>query len=166
MSNLDLQIVEDKDVSIVADILSSAVRRKLDYGDQAWGSRDWTDDEIREVMTRGTVYLIKQEYEYVGTVSIQWDDEKMWGTQNSKAAYIHRLATKESFKGQGLGEKAIDWVEEQATKNGCTFLRLDCEEKNKGLCGYYEKLGFIKVGTKSSENSDYVAALYERPIVS
>jgi hypothetical protein len=40
---------------------------------------------------------------------------------------------------------------------------LDCEAKNTDLCSYYEKLGFVQVGTKPvSEYGNYVAALYER----
>ena len=149
----------------IADILTSATKHKLDHGDTIWGTEGWSEEEVYDAMTESTIYLIKQGCEIVGTVSLQWDDPRSWGEQPPVAGYIHRLAVKHGFHGQGLGERVIDWAAARATENGRSFLRLDCEAKNTDLCGYYEKLGFTRVGTRPIPEYDgYVAALYERPI--
>jgi RimJ/RimL family protein N-acetyltransferase len=65
-----------------------------------------------------------------------------------------------------LGKVIVDWAEAQTALFGYSVLRLDCEAKNTKLCQFYEKIGFKLVGTREvPEYGDYVAALYERPVV-
>lgn len=92
-----------------------------------------------------------------------WHDEK-WGDSEMKAAYIHRLAVKDGFHNQGMGEQIINLAAEAAAAKGKTFLRLDCSNDNTSLCNYYEGLGFTRVSTKITMAGDYSAALYERLI--
>lgn len=98
----------------------------------------------------------------VGTVSLQWEDIRTWGSDAVEAGYMHKLAIKNGLRGLGVGERVIEWVKRTVTDSGRDTLRLDCEDANSKLCSYYEKLGFIKAGTKSIlEGDGYVAALCE-----
>lgn len=100
----------------------------------------------------------------VGTVALGWEDESSWGSQDPDAGYIHRLAIKDGYQGQGIGEQMIDWANNQLKQNNRQFLRLDCAINNKALCTYYEKQGFVRVAEKEYSPT-YTAALYERPII-
>jgi ribosomal protein S18 acetylase RimI-like enzyme len=116
-------------------------------------------------MSESLVYLVKLDGETVGTVSLQWEDERNWGPQPPIAGYMHRLAIKDGFHGQSIGKRVVDWAAFQVAENGREFLRLDCEASNTHLCGYYESLGFRQVGTRPvSEYGNYVAALYQKRV--
>lgn len=165
MSELSFASAGEEDIPVVAGILTDAIKQKLNHGDLAWGENGWSNEEVHDAMTESTMYLIKRGSEIVGTVSLQWDDERSWGEQPPVAGYMHRLAIKDGYYGQGLGGQAIDWATSQVAKEGRQFLRLDCEASNTELCAYYEKQGFKQVGTRPiPEYEGYVAALYEKPV--
>jgi ribosomal protein S18 acetylase RimI-like enzyme len=165
MENLSFTSAEATDAPLLADILTDAGKHKLEHNDLSWGTEGYSLDEATELINTSPTYFIRKDGEVVATVALQWDDESSWGVQPPVAAYIHRLAVKDGFHGQGLGEQIIDWANEQAVQNGRQFLRLDCDARNTSLCAYYENQGFVKVGTKQiPEYNDYIAALYERPV--
>jgi ribosomal protein S18 acetylase RimI-like enzyme len=116
-------------------------------------------------MVTHPMYIVKISTEAVGTFSITWEDTHTWGKQESDAGYIHRLAVRHGFHGKGLGEAIINWAAAETKKQGRTLLRLDCPLDNKKLRAYYEKQGFIQVGTSKTDQVDgYTPALYERKI--
>lgn len=162
MQTLSYSEASQKDIPVISEILKDATLRKVSYGDTVWGSTGWLDKEIQDSLNESKMYIIRQGEDVVGTVSLQWEDERSWGEQPPVACYLHRLAIKDRYKGQGMGAATVDWAEQQAANNDRHLLRLDCEESNVRLCAYYEKLGFVKVGSKPiPEYGDYVAALYE-----
>lgn len=165
METLSFEPAGQDDAELVSQILTDATRYKNQLGDTMWGDEGWSVDEVLESMSESTMYIIKQGDEVVATASLQWEDERNWGEQPPVAGYMHRLAVRNDFHGQGLGETITDWISAQVAKEGRQYLRLDCEESNTELCAYYEKLGFVKVGTRPvPEYGDYAAALYQRPV--
>lgn len=166
MSEINIDTAQEEDAAVIAEVLSDASEYKLSLGDIVWGKDGWSEQEVKDYMSESIFYLVKQDGQIIGTVSLQWDDERNWGAQPPVAGYLHRLAIKDGYRGQNIGKKVIDWAESQVAERGRHYLRLDCEEKNTKLCSYYEDLGFQKVGTRPvSEYGDYVAALFEKPVV-
>lgn len=165
MQTLSYSEASAEDMPVISEILKDATQRKLGYDDTVWGNEGWSDEEIQDSMDESTMYIVHSGEQVVGTVSLQWEDARSWGEQPPIAGYLHRLAIKDAYKGQGLGDAVVDWAAQQTLGKDRHLLRLDCEEGNTQLCAYYEKLGFVKVGTKPiPEYGDYVAALYEKII--
>jgi ribosomal protein S18 acetylase RimI-like enzyme len=167
MSELTFSSAQPDETHLLADVLTSGTQYKLEHDDTIWGKGEWSEEEVRDMQSKSIAYLIRQDDDIVGTVSIQWEDERFWGVQPPTAGYIHRLAVKDRFHKLGIGERIINWAAGQVAAVGRTALRLDCDEKNFRLCKYYEGLGFIKVGRLSFPELDdgkYVEALYERKI--
>ena len=165
MEKLTITPATEADIPAVADILTDATTYKVEHGDMAWGTGGWSHSEVEDSNTEGTTYLVHDGGELVGTVALQDTDERSWGEQPPDATYLHRLAFGHDFHGRGLGEQVIGWAAEMATLKGHQFLRLDCDARNTSLCAYYERQGFVKVGTKEiPEYKDYVAALYQKAI--
>jgi ribosomal protein S18 acetylase RimI-like enzyme len=166
MSELSFAPAHQEDVPVIVDILTDANQYKLQLGDEIWGTEGWSKEEVADEMTKGTMYLVKHEGEVIGTVLLQWEDEINWGPQPPVAGYMHRLAVKEGYRGQNLGEKIVGFAEEQTARHGREFLRLDCEAANADLCAYYEGLGFERVATIEAPGyDDYTAALYEKRVL-
>lgn len=166
MTNFQVQAARADDAVAIATILTDATKHKLERGDGAWGSDPWSEDEVKAEMARKPIYVAKLGDEVVGTVSLTWEDHRVWGNQPPVAGYIHRLAVKQGFHGQNLGKRIIDWALATAAQNKKEFLRLDCASENTNLCKYYEGLGFKLVATKQipSDDGNYIAALYQKQL--
>lgn len=157
---IEIRKAVSDDASTIADILTEATHYKLQHGDTSWGSDAYIAEEVRSFLD--DTYLIYLGDERVGTMTLQWEDKLYWGTQPSNAGYIHKLAVKQNFRGLQIGEQAIVWALSQVRERSREFLRLDCRAVNKGLCRYYERQGFRKVGTVRVRDTD--TALYEKKV--
>ncbi|KGL62759.1 N-acetyltransferase GCN5 [Polaribacter sp. Hel1_85] len=98
----------------------------------------------------------------IGMVRILNEDLLYWGKQNEKAIYIHSLVIKEEYNGKGIGSKVLEKIASNAKNFNCKFLRLYADSKNRGLCSYYENIGYKKVGMKKLPLS--INNLYEKEL--
>jgi GNAT superfamily N-acetyltransferase len=119
-------------------------------------------DELALGIERGELYVVKLGAETAGTITLLWDDPTFWGERPPDAAYVHKLAIRRHFAGQGVGAAVVDWADAQAAAAGRRFLRLDCQRDNPGIRAYYERLGFVHRG--DVDHPRVAAALYERPV--
>lgn len=105
---------------------------------------------VREGIENGEYFFIKSKSDTFGIVRILDQDLVYWtAAQNcDRAKYIHSLIIFERYNGRGIGQKVIEAVESIARKEGCSYLRLDCDAHNSKLCQYYENQGFKKVTSK------------------
>ena len=98
----------------------------------------------------------------VGTITLQWSDEKFWGDVPPDAGYIHKLAVTRSHAGQRLGLRMLEWAETKARAEGKRCLRLDCLASNKTIREYYEKGGYVHV--RDVLVPGWKASLYEKKL--
>ncbi|CAL2107435.1 GNAT family N-acetyltransferase [Tenacibaculum sp. 190524A02b] len=104
---------------------------------------------VKEGIDNNEFFFIKDTNKnMLGMVRILKEDTLYWGNTNDNAIYVHSLVIKEQFEGKGMGTKILNMIASNAKIDGVNFLRLDCVANNKGLCNYYEKQGFVKVGEK------------------
>jgi ribosomal protein S18 acetylase RimI-like enzyme len=158
--NLVIVRSNEDDAQLIASILNEAIQYKLHHQDKAWGSEAFTEQEIRKQQATSSTYIVYLNAEPVATFAMRWQDKRIWGDkEKGYAGYIHRLAIKDGFHGQHIGQEIMGWAREQTRLKGCKYMRLDCSPTNKKLCAYYEKLGFTQVGTH--EFPSYTAGLYE-----
>lgn len=155
------------DIPFIMDTLTEAIQYKLEHDDTAWGSRAFSHEEISGMVASGLTYIVYLKGKPAGTFRLQWEDKRFWGGRAPDAGYIHLLAVTPDMHGLGIGEQIIDWALGQVAQDNRQFLRLDCRPDNKGLCDYYEKLGFIRKAMRQTKNdvgTPYIAALYERKV--
>lgn len=167
MENLIFTPATKQDAPVLVEILTDSTVTKLNHGDTIWGSLDegWSTQEVIDNMTESTAYIIYKDDEPVSTISLQYEDRRMWGEQPKAALYLHRLGVKAGMNGQGLGKIMMNWAADQALAQNKSFLRLDCPADNESLCNFYEKQGFVMVSINSNNGHDgYIAALYERSV--
>lgn len=164
--NLEITRATEQDTQCLADILTEAGQYKITRGDMTWGTESYTSEEIRRLMSRSVVFIAYLNGAPIGTFSLQDEDKRIWGKNQTPAMYLHRLAIISSQHGKGIGKLLLRKAELETIKTGMHTLRLDCDEKNVQLCMYYEKNNFLKVGHKRlvSDMGKYTAALYEKEI--
>lgn len=120
--------------------------RDIDYW-QDWHNplvqyREW----ILEGISKGEFrFAIADHNTIIGMFRLQEEDELFWGKRTDSSGYLHSFTTKRKYKGQGIGERILNDIEEMLHKKGVTFIRLDCGAKLEGLCNYYEEYGFTPI---------------------
>lgn len=106
---------------------------------------DWLEakrDEIRASVEQGLFYSVKINGDIAAVVEITSVADEFWKNEQSAALYVHKLALRREFSGQGLGRKIIALIEERAQQLGIEYLRLDCVAHNLKLRDYYESCLF------------------------
>lgn len=107
--------------------------------------------EILECIREKYTYVVMKEDAIVGTVTVspkqnKWDERIFGKEEVSDSLYIHRFAVKRKYKGNGIGEWILKWVEENVQYEK-KFLKLDCVGHNRTLNDFYKRNGFEYVGS-------------------
>ncbi|MES9700771.1 MULTISPECIES: GNAT family N-acetyltransferase [Bacillus] len=107
--------------------------------------------EILEGIKEKYTYVVMKEEEIVGTVTVvlkqnEWDERIFGKEEVSNSLYIHRFAVKRKYKGNGIGEWILQWVEENIQRDK-EYLKLDCVGHNRTLNDFYKRSGFEYVGS-------------------
>jgi ribosomal protein S18 acetylase RimI-like enzyme len=144
--------------------LEEARRFKLSLGDDAWGEQPFTLEEVRSIITKGNTFVASLDGQPAGSLVLRWEDQRIWGKRglDDQAGYLNRLAVRNNFRGQNLGEQLITWGCSQINAAGRSHIRLDCSPANVGLCAYYEHQGFQQKGVRDLQ--EYQAALYQQKV--
>lgn len=87
----------------------------------------------------GHIYVVLTEGRIVGTITLLV--EKKIIHRGGKAGHIEDVAVHSDFQRKGIGEKLMNYAEEEGVKMGCYKIILDCSED---VQGFYEKLGYRK----------------------
>ena len=139
---------------------------------QSRGIRQWrrmfTEEGRAFVAARfatDEVYLVFQHEVPVATFTIRWQETTLWGDAGSdgQAGYLHGFAVSRKVGGQGVGQVLMAWVEGRAAARGRRWLRLNTAAGNPGICGYYERAGFVSCGVVPHIVGG-MTQLYEREI--
>jgi GNAT superfamily N-acetyltransferase len=149
------------DVPVAAEMLDEATAFVRTKGRDQWPV-PYPHQKLRASVSRGSLYVVDVGGEPAATFTLLLDDPKFWGKQGPDAVYLHKLAVRRSFAGQGLGARIVDWVAEDAARRGRSFVRLDCQRDLPAIRQYYERLGFELRG--ELERGTFAWALYERRV--
>ncbi|PGX14648.1 MULTISPECIES: GNAT family N-acetyltransferase [Bacillus] len=107
--------------------------------------------EILEAIREKYTYVVMKEEEIVGTVTVspkqsEWDEYIFGKEEVSDSLYIHRFAVKRKYKGNGIGEWMLRWIEENV-QHDKEYLKLDCVGHNRILNDFYKRSGFEYIGS-------------------
>lgn len=81
----------------------------------------------------------------------------------NRFCYIENIATKEDFRGQGIGSLLLTKAEDWAKERNLIGISLEAQDDNLGACRFYVKQGFVLGGVdtlKQSSNPQIDATLY------
>ena len=162
--NISSEVMKSEDFQQCIELLKEAAKRLKTQNVDQWSY--WLDpptDKLQWVLkgiSNGEFYKITEKDRIIAMYRLQESDELYWGKQDDEAWYIHSLVVADSHTGQAIGQKILTQLESDALSKNISILRLDCNALNKGLCSYYEKFGFIKVGQVQMPYS--LNALFEK----
>ncbi len=111
-----------------------------------------TRKSAEESILKGDMFV--EEDEDVITAAAKINQEQVdvyadaaWSEQvpDEKVMVLHTLVVSPKIKGKGYGTAFVDFYENYARENGCTYLRMDTNGYNTAARTLYKKLGYIEV---------------------
>ena len=137
-----------EDCGIVVRLLEERVRWMEEKGIRQWTVSGYLkvfpESYFQEKARLGCLYILLLENgDPAGVIVFSQTDEN-W-ENDGLALYAHNLIV--STSAPGGGERLLRFGEKLASEMGKRFVRLDCVPHNEKLNAYYEKQGYMLVGT-------------------
>jgi len=132
------------DGDAIVETLTEAAR----WVEQLDGTIMWVEGELEEERVRaeagtGMFVVAEVDGQVAGAMRFQLEDGLFWpDLDDTHSAFVHRLAVRRAFAGQGISTALLEWAVGQARTLGKRYLRLDCDAERSRLRALYERFGF------------------------
>lgn len=164
---IKIRKAQTDEVYIAMKLLKEAAEWLREKGIDYW--QNWHEPEqmhikwIQNGFNKGQFFFaIDDQDAVIGMYRLQFQDEIFWGKQQVQAGYIHSFTTKRDHKGQSIGSRMMQMIEETLKDKGILLLRLLCSPAITGLCKYYENHGFVEKGLVTVHGEEL--RLYEKQV--
>lgn len=111
-----------------------------------------TRETAEAALKREDMFVIEDDGAFVGAgiinkeqVDVYAKAKWKYSAENSEVMVLHTLVIDPDKSGMGYGKRFVDFYEDFARENGCKYLRMDTNEKNKAARSLYTKLGFNEI---------------------
>lgn len=157
---ISIQQAKAADTDTVCSVLREAATWLLETGQPLWQPDDLVPARIGGDIQDGLYYLAKSENEPAGVMRFQMADPDFWpDVPEGTSTFVHRLAVRRRFAGQGVSTDMLNWAVQRTRQLGRTHLRLDCEASRPKLRAVYERFGFVHHSDRAV--GPYFVARYE-----
>lgn len=79
-------------------------------------------------------------------VDVYADGDWQYPAEDNEVMVLHTLIISRKTEERGLGKQFLDYYEAFALENGCRYLRLDTNARNKAARAFYKKHGYTEIG--------------------
>ncbi|MGF1655863.1 MAG: GNAT family N-acetyltransferase [Verrucomicrobiales bacterium] len=137
------------DSAVIADVLIEAAEWLIATGRSLWSPEEFTKERISPEASR--FFLVAHQSKVAAVYKLEDSDPIFWpDVRAGESLFLHKLAVRRAFAGQGLPMLMLDHAVEQARVRKKKYLRLDCDAPRSRLRELYEGFGF-------SHHSDWTA---------
>ena len=132
------------DADAIVETLAEAAR----WVEELDGTIMWVEGELEQERVRAeadaAMFVVGEVHGRVaGAMRFQLEDRLFWpDLDGADSAFVHRLAVRRAFAGQGISTALLEWGVERARTLGKRYLRLDCDADRSRLRALYERFGF------------------------
>ena len=144
--SFEIRQARASDADIVEAILVETAQWVDALGEVMWEDDELASEHIAAEVAAGQFYLALSDDEPAGVIRFQLIDTLFWPDlpDDDQSAFVHRLAVRRRFKGQGVSTALLGWAVEHARSLGRSYLRLDCDKSRPKLMALYERFGFTR----------------------
>ena len=164
MTNIVIREATGDDTRALVETLTEAAN----WVGQMDGTIMWVEGELEEPRVRaeaesGLFVVAEAEGAVVGAIRFQLEDRLFWPDLDGRdSAFVHRLAVRRSYAGQGISTALLQWAADRARSLGRRYLRLDCDADRTRLRAVYERFGFRLHSFR--QVGAYYVSRYELPL--
>jgi len=128
---LELRVATDEHLAFARELTRSNMQSYYRQYDLTWQPAAFDAEwQVRDS------YVVEQAGKTIGFLGL---------TRGSDYLYLRDIQLIEAYRGDGVGEWVITWVEKQAREQGCRSVRLKVFKRNPAM-GLYLRLGYRHVG--------------------
>lgn len=149
----DITKTTKKDVDRVMVILGEARKSIGKLGIDQWQYGYPSRDIIKDDITKGFSYVVRDEEEIYATFCLKEDEEPTyreiydgaWINKGPSFA-LHRIAICDTMRGKGIADMIVDFLVEKCRENNVASLKVDTHKGNIPMRKMLERNGFIYCG--------------------
>ena len=160
MSGKDITIIQaqDDDIIIVENILLDAVNWLNEMGQPLWGENEVRWDALSINYRIDDFFVAYIDGNPAGCMALVDYDPFFWpDVKRGESMFIHKLAVTKAARKSGAADALMDFFKRQGAERGVKTLRLDTHALRPKLRAFYERHGFVHVGTKIYKNGFHTA---------
>jgi GNAT superfamily N-acetyltransferase len=144
---MQIQQARPEEAATIAAVLTEAARWIATEGRPLWSAADVALERIQRDTEAGSYFIARKNGdatgEVAGVVRLDLEDPCFWPEiESGSSLYVHKLAVRRAWAGQGVPVQLLDFALERARNLGRPFLRLDCVADRAPLRALYERFGF------------------------
>ncbi len=142
---------EQKDIPVIEEILLDAVNWLQSIGmDNKWTNRSVLWENLSKEYNITDFYIAYEGQQPAACMALTDMDVTYWPQiPKGTSLYLHKLAVKRQFAGNGYSKVLIDFAKQKGIERKIKTLRLDCNKNNTKLRAIYEKQGFQFIENES-----------------
>jgi GNAT superfamily N-acetyltransferase len=131
------------DAPEIAAVLQEAAQWLIDGGRPLWSVADFDAARIAGDVDAGLFWVTRAGDTVVGVMKFELEDAYFWPEVTpGTSAFVHKLAVRRAWAGQGVPAALLAFALERAQALGLSYLRLDCMADREGLRRLYEGCRF------------------------
>jgi Acetyltransferases len=134
----------ESDIPVIEDILLDVMRWMDATGQHLWEEHHMRWEGLLEQYdcTPDNFCILFVDEIPAACMVLLDEDPTFWGLPKGEALYIHKLAVKREFAGQGYSKALIDYAKEVARERSIETVRLDTHQGRTKVRAIYEREGF------------------------
>lgn len=139
----------DVDIQTIEEIYADVVRWMDENGLHQWEMRNVAWAALSEYYQINDFYIAYEGAAPAACMACVDVDPSFWpDIPKGESLFLHKVAVKRSFAGQGISKQLIDFAKKMARGRGIQAIRLDCHQDREKVRALYEKEGFRCVEEK------------------
>jgi len=160
---MQIEPARPEEAPTVVAVLHEAAQWLVDEGRALWSGPEIAPARIERDCAAGGYFIARIDGQVAGVVRLDLEDPYFWPEiEAGGSLYVHKLAVRRGFAGQGVSNALLVFARERATALGRRHLRLDCVADRAPLRRLYERFGFA---LHSEIRKDFgLFARYELPL--
>jgi GNAT superfamily N-acetyltransferase len=125
------------------NILREVGQWLVDSGQELWAIDTLTTENLVDEYTQGNCFVMYADETPAATLILQWKDPLYYGdVPDNTAGFIHKVAIRRAFAGQGLFAPMLDFCKSECRKRGIHEIQLETDATRPALMQFYEHNGF------------------------
>jgi GNAT superfamily N-acetyltransferase len=156
MQDLVLREATDTEVALLVALIHAAFEEYRGRLDPPSGAHQETEEQLRRKMASARVVVALADGQPSGCVFYEQEEDGL---------SFSRLAVPPAYRGRGIGQALIAYVEEQARRGNLGRVRLGVRLALPSLRAYYERLGYRPAEYRAHDGyAEPTYVILEKPV--
>lgn len=148
---MQIRQAKPSELNAIMEVYQSCVKGMIALGIDQWDESYPNRHIIQQDLELGDYYVGLINEEIVAGIKIDHKQDPSyltinWADKTNNFMVVHRLCSKTSVWGKGIGKQMMKFAEKLAKEKGCISMRLDTYINNPKAISFYKHIGYKQLG--------------------